>query len=94
MICEISYCEVPCARVYPHDDEDDSVVTETITSDTMTGFNFAKLSELVQQRDESKKRPKFKRAEIYFPLPILQVFKLYYMYYLDQINRFLNFYRT
>jgi hypothetical protein len=40
----------------------------------MEYFDFGKLSSLVQQRDETKKRSKFQKAEIYLPLPVLKVF--------------------
>jgi hypothetical protein len=40
----------------------------------MEDFKFDKLSKLVQQRDETKKRSTFQKAEIYLPLPILKVF--------------------
>jgi uncharacterized protein YqiB (DUF1249 family) len=40
----------------------------------MYDFDFKKLSRLVQQRDETKKRSKFQKAEIYLPLPVLKVF--------------------
>lgn len=74
VICEIAYCDVPSAKLYPHDDEDDSVDMEHIQAKTMEDFDFEKLAILVQQRDETKKRSKFKKAEIYFPLPVLKVF--------------------
>lgn len=73
VICEIAYCDVPSAKLYPYDDEDDSVVMETIRAKKMEDFDFKKLSKLVQQRDE-KKRPRFQKAEIYFPLAVLKVF--------------------
>lgn len=74
LICEIAYCAEPSAKLYPHNDEDDSVEMETIKAKKMEDFDFDKLSMLVQQRDETKKRSKFQKAEIYFPLPVLKVF--------------------
>lgn len=47
---------------------------ETIKAETMYDFDFKKLSSLAQQRDETKKRSKFQKAEIYLPLPVLKVF--------------------
>jgi hypothetical protein len=47
---------------------------ETIKAKKMEDFKFDKLSKLVQQRDETKKRSKFQKAEIYLPLPVLKVF--------------------
>lgn len=73
LICEIAYCAEPSAKLYPHNDED-SVEMETIKAKKMEDFDFDKLSMLVQQRDETKKRSKFQRAEIYLPLPVLKVF--------------------
>lgn len=74
LICEIAYGAEPSVKLYPHNDEDDSVEMETIKAKKMEDFKFDKLSKLVQQRDETKKRSKFQKAEIYFPLPVLKVF--------------------
>jgi hypothetical protein len=80
LICEIAYGAEPSVKLYPHNDEDDSVEMETIKMDQ---FHIDKLSMLVQQRDETKKRSKFQKAEIYLPLPVLKVFIYtphYYIY--------------
>lgn len=75
VICEISYSELPYATLYPHEDEGDTVQPESISSESerMEDFDFTRLSQLVQQRDEEKKRSSFQKAEIGFPLPILKV---------------------
>ncbi|CAG2211962.1 unnamed protein product [Mytilus edulis] len=74
VICEISYSELPYATLYPHEDEGDTVQPERISSESerMEDFDFTRLSQLVQQRDEEKKRSSFQKAEIGFPLPILK----------------------